>query len=108
MREESLLHTFDYQAAQFFERKQDPLKFPGWSVKMSEETLLTGKEQGITMTLSFKREWTYHMMHFYLPSLILCIASMLSLFIHYDLFPARMGLSVTTCLSMITLIMGAK
>jgi len=48
------------------------------------------------------------LMHFYLPSLILCLASTLSLFIHQDLWPARMSLCVTSCLSLITLIMGAK
>ena len=39
---------------------------------------------------------------------MLCIASMASLFIPEEYVPGRMGLSVTSCLSMITLFIAAK
>lgn len=85
----------------------------GWSVNVSNFTLITsGSENNRTRKLSsfikFKRNLYGIFMHFYLTSLILCIASTLSLFIHQDLWPARMCLSVTSCLTLITLVMGAK
>ena len=47
-------------------------------------------------------------LHVYLPSLILSIASTMTLFIPYYHMPARMVLSSTTCLSTITLFVKAK
>ena len=90
-----------------------PLLNPGWTVQTSNITIKEMKGNGIfsqhwTFNLRLKRDVTSILMHFYLPSIILCFASMMSLFIHHDLLPARMCLSVTTCLSLITLIIGAK
>ena len=76
---------------------------PGWKnfEKISEH-------QRLTFELTFKRDMSGHLMHFYLPSIILCASSLMSLFIPSDLLPARMSLAATTCLSMITLVVGAK
>ena len=66
------------------------------------------EHQRLTFELTFKRDMSGHLMHFYLPSIILCASSLMSLFIPSDLLPARMSLAATTCLSMITLVVGAK
>ena len=82
---------------------------PDWIIECSNLTAVHFEGyQAITFKLTFKREWTSHLIHFFAPSIILSISSMMSLYIHYDMLPARMSLSVTTCLAMITLIMGAK
>ena len=64
--------------------------------------------QFLPLDLIFQRKISVHILHLYVPSLMLCIASMASLFIPPDLVPGRMGLSVTSCLSMITLFVAAK
>ena len=95
----------------------DVLVHPGWKIEasnfvQSQRILVLFEdefyEQSLTFSLKFHRNISSILMHFYLPSIILCIASMSSLFIHHDLLPARMSLSVTSCLSLITLIIGAK
>ena len=95
----------------------DVLAHPGWNIQasdftQSQKTIIMVEdelfEQSLTFSLKFHRNISSILMHFYLPSIILCIASMSSLFIHHDLLPARMSLRVTSCLSLITLIMGAK
>ena len=95
-------------------RSPEALWNPGWTIEVSNISIKQSNENTETyfQTWSFeirlKRNVAGIIMHFYLPSIILCFASMMSLFIHHDLLPARMCLSVTTCLSLITLIMGAK
>ena len=64
--------------------------------------------QTMKLTLMMKRHTSEHVLHTLVPSLMLCVASSMSLFIPYDLYAARMSLSGTTCLSMITLFTGAK
>ena len=82
---------------------------PGWTIQVStfSETKVYN-HRALTFYFILERKMAGILMHFYLPSLILCLASTLSLFIHHDLLPARMSLSVTSCLSLVTLIMGAK
>ena len=82
---------------------------PGWTVQVSNFTQTqVYNHRAVTFYFMLERKRAGILMHFYLPSLILCLASTLSLFIHHDLLPARMSLSVTSCLSLITLIIGAK
>ena len=96
------------------ETEKAGLKHPDWNITMSQMTLKyqnhqkLGTIQGISFNLTFRRDSWDHIMHFYLPTIILNTASVMSLYIPYDLWPARMSLCVTTCLSMITLIIGAK
>ena len=47
-------------------------------------------------------------LHLYFPSLLIILASMMSLYLPHDLHPARMALSVTTCLSMVTFFKGSQ
>ena len=103
------------EVSDWYKTNQEQLKHPDWNITVSETTLIyknvsiySGMSQGINFNLTFKRDSWDHLMHFYLPSLILCTASMMSLFIPMDLLPARMSLAATTCLSMITLVIGAK
>ena len=106
--------------------KHVPIKYPespvedvvlshsGWTISVSDFMLTTSDTNNKTRKLAFyiklTRNWNGSgiFLHFYLPSFILCFASTLSLFIHQDLLPARMCLSVTSCLTLITLVMGAK
>ena len=93
---------------------ENSLLNPGWTVAASNISIKqTNDTDGWfyytwSFNLKFKRNIESIIMHFYLPSFILCFVSMASLFIHQDLLPARMCLCVTTCLSLITLIIGAK
>ena len=88
------------------------LESPDWNITTSNISVVAengfSDHQGLTFELRFKRDMSGHLMHFYLPSMILCASSMMSLFIPLDLLPARMSLAATTCLSMITLVVGAK
>ena len=66
------------------------------------------KEQCFSVDLIFERKIATHILHEYVPSLMLSIASTASLFIPSENMPARMSLAVTSCLSMITLFVNAK
>ena len=89
--------------------KETNLINPGWTIQVSNFTeTLVYNSRALTFYFMLERNRSGILMHFYLPSLILCLSSTMSLFIHHDLWPARMSLSVTSCLSLITLIIGAK
>ena len=47
-------------------------------------------------------------LHLYFPSIFITVASMMSLYLPFDLYPARMSLAVTTCLSMVTFFKGSQ
>ena len=102
--------TLSSNSHQSLLESNDSLLNPGWNIEASNISIkpMKGHFKAWSFTLKMKRNVTSILMHFYLPSIILCFASMMSLFIHHDLLPARMCLSVTSCLSLITLIMGAK
>ena len=72
-------------------------------VKNKEMTL-----NGARFSVVLKRVYSNHVLHTYIPSLMLCIASTCSLFVPSDLIPGRMGLCITTFLSIISLFNGAK
>ena len=63
---------------------------------------------GVRFSVILERVYSNHILHTYIPSLMLCIASTCSLFIPSDLIPGRMGLCITTFLSIISLFNGAK
>ena len=55
-----------------------------------------------------RRKISGMILHLYFPSLFITLGSMMSLYIPCDLHPARMALSVTTCLSMVTFFKGSQ
>ena len=63
---------------------------------------------GVRFSVILERVYSNHILHTYIPSVMLCIASTCSLFIPSDLIPGRMGLCITTFLSIISLFNGAK
>ena len=56
----------------------------------------------------FNRKISGMILHLYFPSLFITLGSMMSLYLPSDLYPARMSLAVTTCLSMITFFKGSQ
>ena len=67
-------------------------------VEEKSKQYIKGKKihQFLPLDLIFQRKISVHILHLYVPSLMLCIASMASLFIPPDLVPGRMGLSAGT------------
>ena len=64
------------------------LESPDWNITTSNISVVADNgfsdHQGLTFELRFKRDMSGHLMHFYLPSMILCASSMMSLFIPLD------------------------
>ena len=81
---------------------------PDWYIFLEIGKVINEDKQILPLDLIFQRKISVHILHLYVPSIMLCIASMASLFIPQDYVPGRMGLSVTSCLSMITLFLAAK
>ena len=82
---------------------------PDWKITLRAGNCKNGGQKHcFSMDLIFERKISTHILHEYVPSLMLAIASTASLFIPAECMPARMSLSVTTCLSMITLFVNAK
>ena len=63
---------------------------------------------GIKFKMVFQRMYSIEILQFYVPSVMLCIASACANFVPPELVPGRMGLCVTTFLSTISLFNGAK
>ena len=63
---------------------------------------------GVAFALVFKRVNSNIILHTYLPSILLSIASLLSVFVPSDLVPGRMGLCITAFLSTVSLFNGAR
>ena len=82
---------------------------PDWDISLVVDNISTKDGQQLfPLDLVFQRKIIVHILHLYVPSIMLCIASVASLFIPQVYVPGRMGLSVTSCLSMITLFVLAK
>ena len=84
-----------------------------WDIELSTKgpynsTIYGEHVQSISLTFHLRRKINEHILHTFVPSFMLCVASTIAIFIPYSLFAPRMGLSVTSCLSMITLFNGAK
>ena len=63
---------------------------------------------GAWLQFNFARIATNHLMHTFFPSTMLCMGSIMSVFVPSDLVPGRMGLCITSFLSMISLFNGAR
>ena len=81
---------------------------PDWNITLRTGHCEEKEKHCFSLDLIFERKISTHILHEYVPSLMLSIASTASLFIPAECMPARMSLSVTTCLSMITLFVSAK
>ena len=62
----------------------------------------------IRFQTKLERTLTNHILQTFIPSMMLCSASTGSLFIPQNIVPGRMGLSVTSLLSLISLLNGAR
>ena len=81
---------------------------PVWNVQLQHKTCQIPEKQCFPIQIVLQRKTADHLLHTFVPSVMLSIASGTSLYIPQDYMPARMGLSVTTCLSMITLFVSAQ
>ena len=83
-------------------------KYPDWDIQISKESPHLLKNEFFVLNIKFNRRIQGHLLHFYLPSFFLTLASTLSLFIPKYQVPARMCLSSTSSLATVTLFVGAK
>ena len=103
-----------YNRSKILEKLESGFRNPDWYITLEVGNVKVIQTQWghyfhiLPLDLTFRRKISVHILHLYVPSTMLCIASMASLFIPHDFIPGRMGLSVTSCLSMITLFVGAK
>ena len=98
--------SFDWKYRQL---KVENTKYPDWDIEIFEEPLnQVLQNEFFVLNIKFHRRIQGHLLHFYLPSYFLTLASTLSLFIPYHQTPARMCLSSTTSLATVTLFVGAK
>ena len=81
---------------------------PDWNVELFSQKCEMEDKQCFSVKFVLTRKTSNHILHTFVPSIMLSIASGTSLFIPDQHMPARMCLSVTTCLSMITLFVGAE
>ena len=84
---------------------------PDWYISLEIRNVFVStknNKQILPLNLIIQRKISVHILHLFVPSIMLCIASMASLFIPQDYVPGRMSLVVTSCLSMITLFIAAK
>ncbi len=90
-----------------------------WDVRLRTEEDLDsylsrdfGKEVEVSgavgFVLHFRRVYTYHLMQTFLPSILISLSSVVSVFISPSLVPGRMGLCITAFLSMISLFNGGR
>ena len=91
----------------------DEIRLPSYKVSVSEgyrynTTKKNVTKSGIKFDMEFKRMYSIDVLQFYIPSMMLCMASACANFIPPELVPGRMGLCVTTFLSTISLFNGAK
>jgi hypothetical protein len=63
---------------------------------------------GLIFRIKFKRLVSVFMWQIYMPSLLLCIASTLSVYIPSQIVPGRMSLSVTSFLALVALFGNAR
>ena len=89
--------------------KVQSTKYPDWDIIIKSEPSESLQEgEFYAVSIQFKRKIQSHVLHLYIPSLLLCIASAFSLFIPRRQMAARGGLSSTTSLTLITLFVGQK
>lgn len=69
---------------------------------------LTGKFTCIEVKFHLERQMGYYLIQMYIPSLLIVILSWVSFWINMDAAPARVGLGITTVLTMTTQSSGSR
>ena len=101
--------TIEYNETNVFaESTIEQVWHPDWSVQLQRDQCQIIDKQCFSIKIVLHRKTSDFLLHTFVPSMMLSIASGASLFIPRDYMPARMGLSVTTCLSAITLFVSAQ
>ena len=60
----------------------------------------------LTLYIHFHRRFEFYLTHNYIPAMLVVIISWLSFWVDRDCAPARVGMGITTILTMTTLIIG--
>ena len=82
---------------------------PDFDIELREGTCESEDEkQCFPLEIVLTRKTGNHILHVFLPTFMLSMASIMSLFIPPKNMAPRMSLSTSTCLSMIVLCIGAK
>ena len=103
------IEAIKYNEKNLFEESLiEQMWHPVWNVQLQKRTCQIPGKQCFPIEIVLQRKTSDHLLHTFVPSVMLSIASGTSLYIPQDYMPARMGLSVTTCLSMITLFVSAQ
>ncbi len=91
------------------------LYIPDWGVQFEIGSNYSYKNEyegevndGIQLDFHFTRVYTIHLMHTFVPSIMIALSAVLSVYVPSDLVPGRMGLCITAFLSMISLFNGAR
>lgn len=69
---------------------------------------LSGKFTCIEARFHLERQMGYYLIQMYIPSLLIVILSWISFWINMDAAPARVGLGITTVLTMTTQSSGSR
>lgn len=80
---------------------QTPSPTQGW-------IFLAGKFTCIEVKFHLERQMGYYLIQMYIPSLLIVILSWVSFWINMDAAPARVGLGITTVLTMTTQSAGSR
>ncbi|XP_035674696.1 gamma-aminobutyric acid receptor subunit beta-2-like [Branchiostoma floridae] len=68
----------------------------------------TGDYSSLRMTFKMERNFIYFMIRTFFPCVLVVVLSWVSFFVHHDAVPARVGLGITTVLTMQTLMSGVN
>ncbi|NXF52917.1 GLRA4 protein, partial [Oceanites oceanicus] len=94
------------------EHPRDPLPpappQPGGPFHPSGPSFPTGKFTCIEVKFHLERQMGYYLIQMYIPSLLIVILSWVSFWINMDAAPARVGLGITTVLTMTTQSAGSR
>ncbi len=94
----------------------DDVALTNWDVGIAPGSYVNGTwnvhkgdpSPGLSVTFTFRRVWTFHLMQTLLPSVLIMVGSVLSVFVRSRHVPARMALCITNFLSMVALFNGAR
>ncbi len=81
---------------------------PDWIVADYGPDPKSNGTKTLVFAMEFHRLVSTEILHTFVPSIMLCLTSASSVFIKPEHMPARMGLCITTFLSMISLFKGSK
>lgn len=81
--------------------------YPPSSIAFTLQSL-TGKFTCIEARFHLERQMGYYLIQMYIPSLLIVILSWISFWINMDAAPARVGLGITTVLTMTTQSSGSR